>query len=82
MANQKGKSGSKKDKSKIKLLSMIAGQDRTQVTENDGALHRGKSHKPDLTLAINIPAFANKGDLIKAIDVIRGKADNMDWPPT
>ena len=55
-------------------LSMKVGQDRTQVAEAANA-------KADLVLDIRVDAFANKGDLIRGIDVLRGHADNMDWPP-
>ncbi len=58
------------------ILSMRAGQDRTQVSEKSK-----DANKADLVLNIRPTAFANKGDLMRAIDVLRGRADNMDWPP-
>ena len=55
-------------------LSMQAGQDRTQVAEREDG-------KADMVLHIRVSKFAAKGDLIRALDVLRGHADNMDWPP-
>lgn len=57
-------------------LSMKAGQDRTQVSDQNKAVA-----KADLVLNIRAGAFPTKADLVRAIDVLRNKADNMDWPP-
>ena len=65
-----------KKRSDTYTLSMRIGQNRTQVSDKGG-----DHNKADLVLAIQVSKFANKGDLIRAIDVLRGRADNMDWPP-